>query len=278
MLSVPSDTCGYYECGIEGGGANVGMPAKEVRNLPKKTKATVTEHGKKTVKVVPYQYRTRTSCKNAGANAQDCAPNFGACTSLPDASGPLVNIDRRKVLPRDEYTDWAYVGTTCYATLVPNTDDKPRLTMTMIKNAWRKTPFAKPHASIQPVGNRTLVTIPTYFAIAWPDRGYQPGEVHTVTLLGHTVRIKPTFKSNTFYFGDGATSGPTRSAGGPYPTGDITHAYEDAGTYRTHISTTYGGTFSVDNGAWTTIPGTLTISGPTQQLHVLTAENRLVTR
>ncbi|TWP37573.1 hypothetical protein [Leekyejoonella antrihumi] len=248
------------------------MPANEVNNLPKTTKA---EYKKHTV-TVAYQYRTQPICKNGDDPAHGCVANYGICIPLINASGPLVTISRRTVLPENGHGPWDNVGTTCYATLVPNTENKPQLTLAMIKAAWTKTLFAKPDVSIQPVGNRTLVTLPTYFSLNWPRAGYQPDEISTVTLLGHGVRIKPTFVHNTFTFGDGTTSGVTTSSGGPYPTGDITHAYDKAGTYTTSITTAYGGQFSVDNGPWTTIPGSINITGAGTQLRVVTATNRLV--
>ncbi len=270
--------CGIVRCGVGGGGTDTSLTANETKDLPRHTKITITKHGKKHTKRVPYQYRTRTSCKDKGLGGKFCAPNYGACLPMPDANGPLVNIDRRTVLPDHEHGPWHYVATTCYPDLVPNTKDRPRLTIAMIKNAWSHTSFAKPEVSIQPVGHRTLVTLPTYFELTWPTNGYEPGEVRTVRLLGHRVRIKPTFKHNVFHFGDGTTSGPTESSGGPYPSGDVTHSYDRSGTYATHISTVYGGQFSVDGADWADIPGTITIQGPSQQLEVLTAKNRLVTQ
>ncbi|MBC9957800.1 hypothetical protein [Yimella sp. cx-51] len=146
----------------------------------------------------------------------------------------------------------------------------------MIKSAWERTPFSKPTVSMQPVGGRTLVTLPTYFQLQYPTEGFAPSEVNTVTLLGHQVRIKPTFKSNTFTYGDGATSGPTSSSGGVYPTGDITHAYERAGKYTVSVSTTYGGQYSVDGGAWADLDGTTTVAGPSSMIEVVTTKNQLV--
>jgi hypothetical protein len=43
---------------------------------------------------------------------------------------------------------------------------------------------------IQPEGNLTLVTLPTFFEVKWPSAGFQPGEIDTTTLLGHRVRIR----------------------------------------------------------------------------------------
>jgi hypothetical protein len=53
----------------------------------------------------------------------------------------------------------------------------------------RNTAFAKPAAHIQPEGNITLVTLPTYFAATWPQAGFQPGEIDTVTLIPETATV-----------------------------------------------------------------------------------------
>ncbi|WP_446666607.1 hypothetical protein [Flexivirga sp. B27] len=150
------------------------------------------------------------------------------------------------------------------------------MTVAMIKSAFIKTPFAKPRAKMQPVGNRTLVNLPNYFATDFSGAGYGPDEVRTVTLLGHKVRIKPVLKSNTFHFGDGASLGPTTSRGGGYPDGDVKHTYKKRGSASVSVTTVYGGQFAVDGGKFTDLPGTATITGPTQTIQILEAKGRLV--
>ncbi len=96
-----------------------------------------------------------------------------------------------------------------------------------------------------------------------------------MTLLGQRVRIRPTLEHFTYLYGDGQTL-RTTSAGGGYPDGDVTHTYVKKGTRTVRIDATYGGEFSLDGSEWTPIAGTVTIPGPTQQLAVLTAKNRLL--
>lgn len=237
------------------------------------------EAGTKVPPKVPYEYNTVMACGQNSPNGEGglaCTPALTACENIPNATGPLVRVFRRQALPGQEPTGWKQAGTTCYPELVPGGANRPQLTLAMIRDAWANTPFAKPALRTQPVGGRTLVTLPTYFEISWPSDGFQPDEVRTVTLLGQQVRIKPTFKSNNFVFGDGTSSGPTSSFGGPYPTGDITHKYDKAGTVTVSASTVYGGEFSVNGGAYVPIPGTATVAGPSQQLTIVTAKNRLV--
>jgi hypothetical protein len=186
--------------------------------------------------------------------------------------GPLTSIQRLgeyDVLGDD-------VGLTCFPDDVPGGANNPQITLPMIRREMVRANFAKPELSMQPVGNKTLVTLPVFYKISWGASGFHPGEIRAGTLLGHDLRIKPTFKSNTYVYGDGASSGKTSSFGGVYPNGDITHPYDKKGSYKVHATTTYGGEFSLDGGPWMTIPGTVAINGPTQTLQVVTAKNRLV--
>src|SRR5665647_646912 len=169
---------------------------------------------------------------------QGCAGNTPA-----QGQGPLVRLYRRELdASGSPMGGWTSIGTTCFPDLVPG---KPVLGLGQILAAFHNTPWAKPTAHIQPEGNVTLVTLATYFEVNWPTAGFQPGEIDTVTLLGTPVRIRPTIQGYTYVFGDGTSFGPTPSAGGAYPDGDITHAYAKAGIYSTHIDITYGGEFSV---------------------------------
>ena len=258
------------------GGAYVGLSESETAHLPPKTATGGTVGGKAYKPGTVYQYSTVLRCDGNGPDHQEfiCPNALNYCQQVQQVPGPWVFIYRRVDTGADVYGPWEQAGTTCYPDVVPG-KRAPQLTLAMIEHAWSVTPFAKPQVSIQPVGNRTLVTLPTYFRASWPDAGYAPGEVRTVTLVGHAVRIKPTLKSNTFDFGDGSTSGPTRSMGGTYPAGDIRHAYDAPGSFTTSVRTTYGGQYSVDGGAWADLPGTTVVAGPAEPLRVLTSTNRL---
>ncbi|WP_139720474.1 hypothetical protein [Serinicoccus chungangensis] len=149
------------------------------------------------------------------------------------------------------------------------------LTEAMIIEQFHRTQFALPQTVMEPPGNRTLVNLPVYFELAWPEGGFQPQEVDVTTLIGHEVRIRPTLVGATYVTGDGTVIGPTTSLGGPYPGGDITHEYGSAADVGPYISVEYGGEVSVDGGEWSTIPSTVTIDGPATPLEVLTSTNRL---
>ena len=168
---------------------------------------------------------------------------------------------------------WREIGWTCLASLVPGANNV--LTMQMILDEFHKTKFAKPTASIQPVGLKTLVNLPTYYELKWPTVGFEPGEADSTTLVGRQVEIEPVFVSATYIYGDGEASGPVESLGGPHPTGDVVHTYRKKMTAPVQINATYSGRFRVDGGAWITIPDTVTIEGTPANLTVAEAKARL---
>jgi hypothetical protein len=230
-----------------------------------------------------FEYTSATACQYSipGETGADlmCAGATQACAgNTPEqGQGPQVRLYRRELGANGKplKPNWQQVGTTCYPELVPG---KPVLGMARILDAFHNTAWAIPTVHTQPEGNITLVTLPTYFEVTWPTAGFKPGEIDTTTLLGTTLRIRPTLVGYTYSFGDGTTFGPTRSTGGTYPDGDITHAYPKAGTYTSHIDITYGGEFSIGGGEWIQIPDTVTKPGQPQPLTVKTAHARLVNR
>lgn len=274
--SPPQGKCGFLVCQVSGGGSYAGLSESDTAHLPPKTATGGTVGSKSYKPGTAYQYSTVLRCAGNGPDHQEfiCPNALEYCQKVQHVPGPWVFIYRRVDTGANVFGPWESPGTTCYPNVLPG-KHKPQLTLEMIEHAWSVTPFAKPQLSIQPVNNRTLVTLPTYFQASWPVVGYAPGEVRTVTLVGHAVRIKPTLKSNTFVFGDGATSGPTHSMGGTYPAGDIRHAYDAPGSFSTSVRTTYGGQYSVDGGQWTDLPGMTVVAGPAEPLRVLTSTNRL---
>ncbi|WP_157582043.1 hypothetical protein [Phycicoccus sp. Soil803] len=173
---------------------------------------------------------------------------------------------------------WVQYGSTCFPEDAPG-PVRPRVTMAMVLAAFHDTDFARPTLDVQPRGNVTLVTLPTYFQTSWPQGGYQPGEIDQVDparMAGFRVEIRPRVKSITYDYGDGSTSGATTSLGGPYPEGDITRTYTRAGDFTVRADVTYSGQFRVNGGQWIDIPGDVTIRGTPEDLTVKTAHARLV--
>lgn len=169
------------------------------------------------------------------------------------------------------------MGFTCHTDAVPARSGEPavELTEAMIVEQFHRTEFALPSTVIEPPGNRTLVNLPVYFELAWPEEGFEPDEVDTVTMVGRELRIRPTLIGVTYVTGDGGSIGPTTSLGGPYPDGDITHEYTDRAEVAPYISVEFGGEYSLDGGDWTEIPSSAVIDGPATPLEVLTSRNKL---
>ena len=226
-----------------------------------------------------FEYTSTTACPQSfpgspGAN-DSCGPAVQACAGNTPAQGlgPQLRVYRREVDgKRVAIGPWEQIGTTCLADRVPG---KSAL-MDLILAAFHHTAWAKPTVHMQPEGNVTLVTLPTYFEVTWPVLGFQPGEIDSTSLLSSQVRIRPTVHDYTYLFGDGTSFGPTESPGGTYPDGDVTHAYAKAGSYSSRIDITYGGEYSIGGGAWTSINATALVTGEAFPVTVKTANARLV--
>ena len=148
--------------------------------------------------------------------------------------------------------------------------------MPMIVSAFHRTAFAVPNIESQPEGNKTLVTLPTYYRVLFPEAGFAPDEIDTTTLLGFQVDIRPQLDAITYHFGDGSTYGPTKDLGGPHPTGTVIHEYAQAGNFDARADITYGGQFRVNGGEWLDIPGTADITGSPTTIGVYESRARLV--
>lgn len=228
-----------------------------------------------------YQYATIIACgKNHPEDPGEaaCAAALNVCAVQdPGSPGPHHWIFRRTVLRDGGTGNWSQIGHTCFPEIVPSEsgDLAQTLTDAMIEEQFHQTDFALPQAVIQPPDNRTLVNLPVYYQLAWPEEGFEPQEIDTTELAGSSVRIRPTLQDVTYLFGDGTSEGPTKSLGGRYPGGDITHSYVAKGSVSPSVSVTYGGEVSVDGGDWQTIPASVTIDGPAVPLEVFTSRNRL---
>jgi hypothetical protein len=230
-----------------------------------------------------YEYTSVTNCPGSRPGAPTagdfCEAAAVACAgnTAAEGLGPSLRVYRRPVDDGGRATGpWEQVGITCFPDLVPGA--RPTLGMAQILAAFHDTDFARADLDIQPRGNVTLVTLPTYFALRWPQAGFAPGEIDRpdpARLLGYRVEIRPALQSVTYHFGDGTSLGPTTSAGGSYPEGDVTKAYDQPGTYAVRADVAYTGQFRVGGGAWIDIPATVTIRGTEETLTVRTARARL---
>lgn len=151
-----------------------------------------------------------------------------------------------------------------------------------IQRAFRALPFSTPTVSIQPVGNVTLVNLPTFYRATWPDdQGLRPGEIsRPVQLLTWSVQFRVTARTYDFHFGDGTSTGPVTDAGGVYPDGAIRHTYtHPIPTADVRVDATLTGQFRANGGQWVDIDTVADIQDePVTTLHVKQAHARLVAR
>lgn len=274
--------CGLSVCGdLDGGGAYVGItdPGRS-----EDEGAPPAGAGEQVGISRPRSERTSTpGCPGNDPNTE--AADDVSCTYLVTACfvqglgpGPMTWIWSRPLDGAGNPTGrWVRTGLSC--NVPPAATDagppRPALTIDLIRTAFREVDFAVPTLHVQPEGGVTLVNLPTYFEVQWPAEGFEPDEVATVTLLGRSVRIRPLSKTYTYRFGDGSDLGPTKDAGGPYPTGTVQHVYDDPAAPSADATATYGGLFSVDGGEWQDVGETVEIAGPATGVRVREARARL---
>ncbi len=151
--------------------------------------------------------------------------------------------------------------------------------MAMIREAFHDTDFTVPTVNIQPEGDVTLVNLPTYFEVQFPDAGFGPDEVDTpdpARLLGHRIEVRPRLKSVTYHLGE-QTIGPTTDLGGPYPDGDVVATYTEPGPVEVRVDIVYTGQFRAGGSSWFDIPGQVDLRGAAVTLEVREATARLYT-
>lgn len=280
-LPEPGDPClgGDIEACIGGGGGvDTGYSVERTRALSSSFPDGSSEESPDSW----YEYVAVIDCRPP--NTPD-RPRLEICTFavtfceeyVPESFGPRSWIYRRTADDTGPTSGWQELAPTCFTDSVPARSGEPseELTEAMIVEQFHRTDFALPQTVIQPPDGRTLVNLPVYFELGWPEEGHAPQDIDTTTIVGHEVRIRPTLIGATYVTGDGASIGPTTSLGGPYPDGDITHDYSTAADIAPYISVEYGGEVSVDGGSWRTIPGSAVIDGPSSPLQVLTSRNRL---
>ncbi|MFK5583869.1 hypothetical protein [Serinicoccus sp. LYQ131] len=280
VLEDEDPPCGGFRCEHEGGGAEIGLTQKETQDKATEWPPGSSEESPDSW----YEYVAVIDCRPPNTPDQPrleiCGFAVTFCEEyVPESFGPRSWIYRRTVDDSGPTSDWQELAPTCFTDSVPARSGEPaeELTEAMIVEQFHRTAFALPQTVIQPPDGRTLVNLPVYFELEWPEEGYAPQDIDTTTIVGHEVRIRPTLIGATYVTGDGGSIGPTTSLGGPYPDGDITHDYTAAADIAPYISVEYGGEVSVDGGSWTTIPSSAVIDGPSSPLQVLTSRNRLYT-
>lgn len=231
-----------------------------------------------------YEYSLVSVCgglPGTGGTDSLCGASFISC-SLTDPEigpGPALELYRREI---DEHGaskggPWESLGATCLPEMAPGGSDA--LTLAMIREAFHDTDFSVPRLNIQPEHDVTLVNLPTFFEVQFPEAGFGPDEVDTpdpARLLGYRIEVRPRLKAVTYHLGI-RTIGPTTSLGGPHPTGDIRATYPQPGTHEVRVDVVYTGQFRVGGSQWFDIPGQVDLQGTSVTLTVREATSRLYT-
>jgi hypothetical protein len=101
----------------------------------------------------------------------------------------------------------------------------------------------------------------------------------TLSIIGYTVDVEVQPTTFTWNWGDGTTT-TTDTPGRPYPAEDVTHTYarhtEPGRALGLSVDVGYTARYRVDGGAWSQIPDTITIAGPTTALPIKQASAVLV--
>ncbi|WP_405474367.1 hypothetical protein [Paenarthrobacter ilicis] len=191
------------------------------------------------------------------------------------AGTPVIWKEAPKSITNPTWTDWTPVsGPTCLY------DTKPENVLAdvaaRILNDFRQLPINPGTVQAQPFPH-TLKGGPTNF---YTTTGQQTFDL---TILGQTVHLTATPTNHTYNYGDGTTLGPTPATGYPIaqpqwlttetPT---SHTYAETGNYQATVTTTYTGTYSVNNGPPLPINGTLDLTTPPTTIHVWKTQRALV--
>jgi hypothetical protein len=180
-----------------------------------------------------------------------------------------------KAITNPGWTDWIPVtGPTCLYGPEPHNilDDIAARILT----DFRQLPLNPGTLTTQPSPN-TLTGAPTnFYATTTP-------QTFNLTILGQNVHLTATPTTYTYTFGDGQTLGPTPATGHPIPdtqwlttTTQTSHTYTTTGNYPATVTTTYTGTYTVNNGPPLPINGTLNLTTAPQTIHVWKTETALV--
>ena len=191
---------------------------------------------------------------------------------------------------REGTTDWGVGRPSCNGDTPPPPPEvpadaviaqaPPTPSFAQIQSAFEELPFCMPKPSMQPVGGRTLVNLPTFYQVTWPDDAHclRPGKTsEPVQLLSWSIDFKVEPHAYLYWYGDGQTSGWTTSPGGTHPDGDITHTYETTGDKLVKVDARLTGSYRVNGGDWQDIDTIANLQDePNVPYEVVEAKNRLV--
>ena len=218
-----------------------------------------------------------TMCRAGGGDSDGVAKDFNARPKLLAAPEgiPVIWKKAPKAITNPDWTDYrAITGPTCLYDAEP--ENVLANIAARILNDFRQLPVNPGSLEAQPFPH-TLKGGPTNFYATTGEQGFD------VTILGQTVHLTATPANYTYTFGDGTTLGPTPAAGYSIPEAEwlnnetrTSHIYTDTGNYQATLTTSFTGTYSVNNGPPLPINGTLDITTPAKTIQVWKTEKALV--
>ncbi len=226
----------------------------------------------------PNQYMADVHCRSGGSDTPDkgcltmgCPPK----TPGGEQGTPVIWRQAPKSITNPVWTDYPAVsGPTCLYDAKPQ--DVLANIAARILNDFQQLPVNPGTLETQPFPN-TLKGGPTNI-YATPGQ-----QTFDLTILGQEVHLTATPANYTYTYGDGTTLGPTPLAGYPIPqtqwlTTDTrtSHTYTQTGNYPATLTTSFTGTYSVNNGPPLPINGTLDLTTPPKTIHVWKTEKALV--
>ncbi|MDD7834685.1 PKD domain-containing protein [Paenarthrobacter sp. AB444] len=217
-------------------------------------------------------------CRSGGSDTPDrgcltldCPPK----TPGGEAGTPVIWRQAPKSITNPVWTDYPAVsGPTCL--YGPQPGNVLADIAARILTDFRQLPVNPGTLQAQPFPH-TLKGAPTNFYTSTTAQTFD------VTILGQTVHLTATPTSYTYNFGDGTTLGPTPATGYPIPQTEwlttdtrTSHTYTNTGNYPATATTTFTGTYSVNNGPPLPINGTLNLTTPPITIQVWKTERALV--
>ncbi|MFT4011049.1 MAG: hypothetical protein QM655_13520 [Nocardioidaceae bacterium] len=189
----------------------------------------------------------------------------GPCVTTPPSYG--CNNGQRFTYVWAVYSDgtMTLLSASCMSeNETPNTNPPATITPALVLQALRRINLPAATVHTNPAA-KTLVNLDTIF-YADPT-----SFTRTLPMLGHQVTVKSTSTHYTWNFDD-QSQATSKTPGRPYPHKDITHRYlHSHHTVHPSVDVTYTARYRIDNGPWQPIPDTVTIPGPSTDLHVAEA-------
>lgn len=202
----------------------------------------------------PNQYKYELQCHLGGGDFNSvCLRDQVECKSGPEGKEdgiPVIWLSAPKGFANPAWT--YHSGPTCLYDAKPE-DLLPRIAAD-IQRQFENLPVHAGSVVAQP-SPHTLRGAETNF---YADAAEQQFDV---TMFGQQVHVVATPIQYTWNYGDGTVFGPQPSMGGPLPQerwGEKTrtsHAYTATGDFQVVLTTSFRGTYSVNNGPPLPIPG-----------------------